>query len=43
LFEECEAITRYLPKNNQIMIEKMKNAADLIAQLSKTFLRHYYK
>ncbi len=43
LFEEFESLSKYLPKTSQIMIEKMKNAADLTSQISKTFLRHHYK
>lgn len=42
VFDECETLNKYLPKQSHLMAEKMKNATENISQLSKTFLRHYY-
>lgn len=42
IFEECEEISQYVSKSGQPMIEKMKNATDQIAHLSKILLKHSY-
>lgn len=42
IFEKCEKLAEKLPKTNYIVLEKMKNAIDQIAQLSRAFLKYLY-
>ena len=42
IFERCEYLAENVPRANYIMLEKMKNAIDQIAQLSRAFLKYLY-
>lgn len=42
IFEKCENLAESLPRANYILLEKMKNAIDKTAQLSRAFLKFMY-